>query len=145
MKEKKVEGKRMQIDSLIESALGRLKTMIDVETVVGKAVELEDGSKVFPIIKVSVGFVAGGGEYASANSRLHHNRDYPFAGGTGAGFVAEPVGFLVVGNNDFKVVTIDNENAFTKLFEKAGDFLSDFEKARKQKKESEGDVSNDKK
>ena len=141
MKESTFEGPRTQIDSLIEQALGRLKTMIDVETVIGKAVLLDDGSKVFPIIKVSVGFVAGGGEYASQSSRFHHNKDYPFAGGTGAGFAAEPMGFLIAGNGGFQIVNMDNKNVFSTLLEKMGDFLSEFNTAKfkNEKKEAQQD------
>ena len=66
--------------------------MIDVNVVVGDAVETGAGATIIPISRVSFGFVSGGGEYSCPpqTPRL------PFAGGAGTGVSVNPMGFLVV-------------------------------------------------
>src|SRR5690606_24806699 len=54
------------IKSLMETAMRSIKDMVDVNTVVGDAVETQSGTVIVPVSRVSVGFVAGGGDYAAA-------------------------------------------------------------------------------
>ncbi|MCL2540582.1 MAG: hypothetical protein FWE53_04120 [Firmicutes bacterium] len=126
-----MENQRTKIDVMIEQALGQLRGMLDTETVIGKPVMTSDGSQVFPIIKVSVGFVAGGGEYGCGKNILPKNNEYPFAGGTGAGFSAEPLGFLIAGGGKHEVVGLAGSSAFDKLFGAAGEFIRDFMSEKK--------------
>ena len=53
----------VNIRQLMETAMGSLLEMMDVNTVVGDLVETSDNVSVIPISRVSCGFVAGGGEY----------------------------------------------------------------------------------
>ena len=50
------------IESLMKTAMQSIKEMVDVNTVVGDAVETNDGSVIIPISQVACGFAAGGGE-----------------------------------------------------------------------------------
>ena len=63
---KKVErvdlNKDNKLESLIDASLGKIRSMIDVNCVVGNAITLQDGGTIVPISKVSIGFVVGGGE-----------------------------------------------------------------------------------
>lgn len=69
------------IESLMGTSMESIREMVDVNTVIGDAVQTQDGSTIIPISKVSFGFVAGGGEYAGMQTQS----DLPFAGGAGAG------------------------------------------------------------
>ena len=51
------------IENIMKTTMENIKEMIDVNTIVGDAVETADGSVIIPISRVSFGFVAGGGEY----------------------------------------------------------------------------------
>lgn len=51
------------IENVMKTTMENLKEMIDVNTIVGDAVETAEGTVIVPISKVSFGFVAGGGEY----------------------------------------------------------------------------------
>ena len=57
---------------------------------------------------MSFGFVAGGGEYTvPSHGRADANqpqRDLPFAGGTGAGVTVQPLGFLVTGPDQVRLL-----------------------------------------
>ena len=51
------------VESLMKSTMENLKEMIDVNTVIGDAVETKDGSYIIPISKVTFGFASGGSEF----------------------------------------------------------------------------------
>lgn len=89
----------------MKTAMQSIKEMVDVTTVVGDAVETNDGSIIIPISQVAFGFGAGGGEYEviRPNSK---NEALPFAGGSGAGVSVKPVGFLVVRMNDVRLISV---------------------------------------
>ena len=89
-----------------------LKQMVDVNTVVGDAVEAQDGTVIVPVSRVSVGFVAGGGEYGREPRPTETGgAGWPFAGGSGAGVSVQPVGFLVVGQGRVRLLPVA-EGAF---------------------------------
>lgn len=92
------------IEGLMQTAMQSIKEMVDVNTVVGDAVETNDGTVIIPISQVACGFAAGGGEYELINSSK--NSELPFAGGSGAGVSVKPVGFLVVKMNDIRLMSV---------------------------------------
>ena len=114
---------------ILNESLGNLKNIIDVDTVMGDPVGLEDGSIIIPITKVSVGFVAGGGEYVDCTKKKRTS-SYPFSGGSGAGFSVKPIGFLVGKNGDFKMVTIYEEPAYQKLADIASELAKTYLKSQ---------------
>ena len=79
-------------------SLDKVRSLIDVNCVVGNAITMPNNSVIIPISKVSVGFVSGGGEYNDLNAK-RNSADFPMAGGTGGGFTVTPIGFFVVDNN----------------------------------------------
>lgn len=110
------------IQGLMQTAMENIKGMVDVNTIVGDAVEAPDGTVILPISKVGFGFAAGGSDFnvmddvadrsgSTALSRGMH----PFGGGSGGGVSIQPIAFLVVGRHGVKIVPLDNQ---THLFEK---------------------------
>ncbi len=92
------------IEELMKTAMESIKEMVDVNTIVGDAVQTIDGTVIIPVSKVAFGFAAGGGEYAKEQQR-GESTSYPFAGGSGAGVSINPVAFMVVGrNNTIKMI-----------------------------------------
>ena len=75
------------IESIMSTTMENLKDMIDVNVVVGDAVETGAGATIIPISRVSFGFVSGGGEYGTTQPKL------PFAGGAGTGVSVNPVSY----------------------------------------------------
>ena len=96
------------IESIMTTTMENIRDMIDVNTVIGDAIPTADGCTVIPISRVSFGFVAGGGEYTvPAHGRTDANagqKDLPFAGGTGAGVTVQPLGFLVTGPDQVRLL-----------------------------------------
>ncbi|MGC5773358.1 GerW family sporulation protein [Paenibacillus pabuli] len=116
------------IQGLMETAMENIKAMVDVNTIVGDAVETPDGTVILPISKVGFGFAAGGSDFhvndggsskASAGSPTEHASSAsvasPFGGGSGGGVSIRPIAFLVVGKQGVHIVPLDNS---THLFEK---------------------------
>ncbi len=102
------------IEALMKTTMESIKDMVDVNTIVGDAVESPDGSVIIPISKVSFGFASGGGEYVEVKRNKNvENTDriikdkFPFAGGAGAGVSVQPVAFMVVGNGQIKLMSVD--------------------------------------
>lgn len=113
------------IVELMEDSISNLKNVLNVDNVVAKPVKTENGDTIFPIVKLTVGYVAGGGEYCGKKVR---KTNLPFAGGASSGFSATPVGFLVVRKNSCEMITLENENAFAEIAKNLSTSLSDFVK-----------------
>ena len=96
------------IESIMTTTMENIRDMVDVNTVIGDAIPTADGCTVIPISRVSFGFVAGGGEYTvPSHGRADANqpqKDLPFAGGTGAGVTVQPLGFLVTGPDQVRLL-----------------------------------------
>lgn len=102
------------IENLLKSTMENLKDMIDVNTIVGDAVESKDGSLIIPISRVSFGFVSGGSEYECKHSG-GSDSDYPFGGGSGAGVTVKPIAFLVIKGDSIRLLSLGQQNAYDKL------------------------------
>ncbi len=119
-----------KIESLVKVSLDKVRSLIDVNCVVGNAITMPDNSTIIPISKVSVGFVAGGGEYNDLNAK-RNSADFPMAGGTGGGFTVSPIGFFVVKDNKFKIIHADKSTAFMGLIKNATEVLKKFAEQQK--------------
>jgi len=102
------------IEALMKTTMESIKEMVDVNTIVGDAVETPDGTVIIPISRVSFGFASGGGEYIDMKNRKSEEDNqkitkdqFPFAGGAGAGVSVQPVAFMVVGNGQMKLMSVD--------------------------------------
>ena len=117
------------IENIMRATLENIKTMIDVNTVVGSPVVTPHGKTVIPISRVSFGFASGGGEYDTASKNddvpLDSAARLPFAGGSGAGVSINPVGFLVVEENHVSVLRSDGQSALERVTELAPKVLEE--------------------
>jgi sporulation protein YtfJ len=118
------------IENIMKTTMENLKEMIDVNTIVGDAVETSEGTVIIPISKVSFGFVAGGGEYkedAAAGAKngnsngggenMKPEEEMPFAGGSGAGVSVNPIAFLVVGEDKIKLLPVQFNSTVDRIVE----------------------------
>ena len=117
-----IEERRESVNK-VEQIVGRLtedlKTMIDTKMVVGEAIETRSAT-IIPISKVSVGFIAGGGEYDKTDA---DEKNIPFAGGSGAGYSVTPVGFIVVRATDVKLIKVSPNEIASKILEMVPDVV----------------------
>ncbi len=129
------------INELIQSAMDKIKTIVDSSTIVGDSIETPDGTTIIPISKVTVGFVVGGGEYADLSSRRVANH-FPMSGGSSGGMSVSPVGFLILSSNgDVDFVNVENKSLYQTVLNMFNSLLSKMEK--KANENNEKDNNND--
>ncbi len=131
----------------MKTAMESIKDMVDVNTIVGDPVQTQDGHVIVPVSRVAFGFAAGGGEYSGAgvgangedggddggnsggssggNSGGGSEGKLPFAGGSGAGVTIQPMGFLVVGNNGVRMLSVDGRAIFDRLIDVAPQMIGE--------------------
>ena len=121
-KQKDNQINNTKIEDLVDASLDKIKSMIDVNCVIGNPITLPDDSTIIPISKVSVGFVSGGGEYSDLGAR-RGKPEFPMAGGTGGGFSVSPMGFFVIDKKSFKLIRADKSSAYRGLIKNATEAL----------------------
>jgi len=107
------------IEQIMETSMSKLRTLVDANTVMGTPIKNEDGSIILPFSKVSMGFVAGGGEYGEMPK--NQTMDPTFAGGSGAGLSVSPIGFLIFKDGKCKIVNMEDKSNLIKTLEKLPD------------------------
>ena len=120
------------IEGLMNTAMNNLKDMIDVDTVVGDAIDCGNNTTISPISKVCFGFAAGGSEFNSETldqySKEGTDEDIyyklPFGGGSGAGVNIAPIGFLVVSDSGVKMLPVNHCSALDKILDYVPDVLN---------------------
>jgi sporulation protein YtfJ len=103
------------IDNLMKSTMESLRDMIDVNTVIGDAVETKDGSYIIPISRVCFGFASGGSEFPDRTNPDKLDPKYPFGGGSGAGVTVKPVAFLVVKEDCVRLLPVDHDSTCDRI------------------------------
>lgn len=111
------------IQGLMRTAMEAIKGMVDVGTVIGDAVETKTGTLVIPVSSVSFGFAAGGSEFGRPDARREEASSHPFGGGSGAGVSVRPVGFLVVHNDQVRMLPVDENAALERIVDLAPEIL----------------------
>jgi sporulation protein YtfJ len=96
-----------QVNDLMGITMEKVKSMVDVNTVMGTPITTPDGTTVIPVSKVSYGFAGGGSDLPSKAKAEGQNGSQMFLGGSGAGITVQPVAFLAVSNGNVKVIQIE--------------------------------------
>ena len=96
------------IEGLMDTAMSNIKSMVDVNTIVGDSVTTPDGTVIIPISTVSFGFGAGGTQFA-AKSESVTPQNPMFGGGCGGGANVKPIAFLVVGDGNVRLLPISDK------------------------------------
>lgn len=114
------------IQGLMSTTMESIKEMVDVNTIVGDAVQSPDGTVIIPISKVTFGFAAGGSEFKADMLEEENPEEgdaetvdgrLPFGGGTGAGVSISPIAFLVVNKEHTKLLPINFNTSLDKVLE----------------------------
>ena len=119
------------IEGLMITAMNSIKDMIDVNTIIGEPIQTSNNVVIIPISKVSFGFAAGGSEFKGETIDEYTKRDkeeaiqyrLPFGGGSGAGVSINPIAFLVVSQNNVKLLPVNHSSSLDKLLDYIPDLL----------------------
>ncbi len=132
------------IQGLMYTAMQSIKEIVDVNTIVGDAVQTPDGTVIIPISSVKLGFAVGGSEYGGIKKTSEGDKSN-FGGGAGGGVSISPVAFLVAGEGRVRLMSVNQK---TSIYDKvldvvpaAIDKLVDSIKDCKNKGETEDETS----
>lgn len=92
------------IQDILSTSMEKLRDLVDVNTIIGTPININDNTTIIPISKVSFGFGSGGSDFPSNNSKE------VFGGGSGGGVSIQPLAFIVVANGDVKLLQIAQSN-----------------------------------
>ena len=122
------------LSDMMTNSMSKIKDMIDVNTVVGSPITTPGGVTIIPVTKVSIGYGAGGSDFATKNYPA--NRDNAFGGGAGAGVNITPVAFLVVRGESVRMLPVAEpaSTSMDRLIEQLPDLLDKAEHLLKQKR-----------
>ena len=87
----------MGVEELMREVVEQLEKLVTTKTIVGEPITMA-GKTVVPISKVSFGFGSGGGEGK-------RDEESGFGGGGGGGAKIEPVAFLVVSDDEVRLLS----------------------------------------
>ena len=93
------------IIQLLDISVDKIKSMVDVNVVMGKMMTYNNVS-VIPISKVKCGFISGGFD----QKENHETKKNPFGGASGGTMTLTPIAFLVILENDAKVLHLDEHS-----------------------------------
>ena len=113
------------LGDMLNQTLNNVKNMLTMQTFVGQAVSMGEDCAAYPIIKLTVGMVGGGGEYSAKKLSKKATR-FPFAGGTASGFSAEPIGFLINNKGNVSFSTIESKNLTGEILKKLSEVLESY-------------------
>ena len=140
------------IEGLMLAAMDSIRDMIEVDTIIGDTIQVQENVNIIPISKVSFGFAAGGSEFKGETLDEYTKKEkeeqvqyrLPFGGGAGAGVSISPIAFLVVTSNNVKLLPVNHSSAIDKLIdyvpdlmEKANCYLNKTMQNKKEEKKEE--------
>ena len=91
------------LPNMLDNTIGKIKEMLNANSVVGEPISTADGVTIIPISKISIGLGGGGSDFVSKNVNHHEN---PFGGGVGAGVKVTPVAFLVIKDGSVRMLPV---------------------------------------
>ena len=113
------------IEELMVTAMNSIKQMIDANTIIGEPIKALNNTVIIPISKVGFGFAAGGSEFNDETVNSYNKKEkeehikyrLPFGGGSGAGVNISPVAFLIVQNDNVKLLEASHSSVLDKIVE----------------------------
>lgn len=117
-----------QISELFKISMENIKGIVDVDTIIGKTITLDNNVGIVPISRVKCGFATGGTDQGKGKME----GTSPFGGATGGSVTITPVAFLVIVNNDVRLLHLEDQshifekiiNQFPDALEAVRDFFS---------------------
>ena len=138
-----MNSNHQEVENLMKSTMECLRNMIDVNTVVGDTVKMNNGNCIIPISKVTFGFASGGSDF-SLNNENYKDGDYPFGGGTGAGVSVKPVAFLVVRDESVRLLPVEQNTTYDRIVDTVPqvlEIIKDFVKKKDNNDNFEEDIN----
>ena len=124
--------KEHPIEGLMLTAMESIRSMIDVNTIIGEPMDISSDITIIPISKVGFGLASGGSEFKDEtmqgyvkkeNCEIEIQYTLPFGGGAGVGASISPVAFIVIQSGSVKLMPIEHNNSVDKLLDYVPDLF----------------------
>ena len=89
--------KEQSASGILGTAIEQIRNLVDVSTIIGEPIHVDERVSIIPVSKVTYGFASGGSDFSSKT-----NQDL-FGGGGGAGITINPVAFLIVSDGEVTI------------------------------------------
>ena len=115
------------INEVLQTTMGKIREMVDANTVVGQPIVTQEGVTLIPVSRISFGFATGGSDFGKTQ-----NTPKNFGGGAGAGVNVVPVGFLIIKDGNVRLLPVAPPAADTagrvvemvpEMFDKVTDYI----------------------
>lgn len=112
------------VNGLMAETMEKIRSMVDVNTIIGDPIVTHDGTTLIPISKVTFGFGSGGSDFKPRNSS--DTAPLCFGGGGGAGVSISPVAFLIVSEGNARILPVNMpaDNSTDRLIEMIPDAVN---------------------
>ena len=117
---------KLKIDGILDSSTLSLERLTDVNLMIGKPITTISGFQIIPFSKVTMGSLAGGGEYGDVKV-LKEGEEPSFAGGSGSVVTMKPMGFIIDDGKDCRMVRV-TDDTMDNLIEHAAEILHNITK-----------------
>lgn len=108
------------VETILQTTMRELKTIVDVNTIVGNPIYGEGGAVVLPVSKVCLGFFAGGGDFPTQAVARKGQPEfdagaYPFLGASVVGVSISPKAFLHMQGGQVTLLHADCDSTLDRL------------------------------
>lgn len=112
------------INGLMAETMEKIRSMVDVNTIIGDPIVTQDGTTLIPISKVTFGFGSGGSDFKSRGSG--DSAPLCFGGGGGAAVSIIPIAFLIVSGGGARILPVNTpaESSTDRLIEMIPDAVN---------------------
>ena len=86
------------LNDVLGTTMEKIKSMVDVNAVVGTPINTPEGITIIPISKVTFGFASGGSDFGKSQNGIK------FGGGAGAGATITPEAFLIINGENVRLL-----------------------------------------
>ncbi len=129
--------KDQSAEKILASTIEKVRDLVDVSTIIGEPIKVDDDVTIIPVSKVTYGFASGGSDFPSKN-----NVEL-FGGAGGAGVTINPVAFLVINKGEVSlkhITAADNAaeravNLVPEMFDKVTNLMNKNKKSDGEKTE----------
>jgi len=113
------------IEGLMLTAMDSIRDMVDVNTIIGEPMQVQENVSIIPISKVCFGFAAGGSEFKGESIEDYKKKEdeenisyrNPFGGGSGAGVSIKPVAFLIIQGENVKLLPVEHSCTIDRILD----------------------------
>ena len=124
--------KEHPIEGLMLTAMESIRSMIDVNTIIGEPMVISDSISIIPVSRLRFGLASGGSEFKGETPqnylKKHEEEELiqyklPFGGGAGVGASISPIAFIVIQGDTVKLLPVEHPNTLDKLLDYTPDII----------------------